>query len=421
MHRPKKQAALGFIFATLLIDVMGFGIVIPVFPKLIQHLIHGNLSMASSYAAWLAVAYAGTQFIFSPLIGNLSDRFGRRPVLLCSLLGFCADYLFQAFAPTIGWLFLGRLLAGFTGASFTTASAYIADISEPEKRAANFGLIGAAFGLGFIIGPFLGGILGSYDMHYPFIAAAVLAFLNAAYGYFILPESLELENRRPLELSKSNPIGTLAKLSKYKAVLGLAVTLFLVYFAAQAVQSVWTFYTIYKFQWNEKQVGISLAIVGLVYGVVQGGLTRIIIPKFGMERSIWVGLLLYSIGLALFAFASQGWMMYVILVPYCLGGIAGPALQGYMSNHVPANEQGELQGGLTSLQSLSTIFGPWVMFKIFHVFTASDAPFIFPGAYFVVGAILMLLSALLAVLSFRKNKPNGEKQEALFKSAEQIE
>jgi MFS transporter, DHA1 family, tetracycline resistance protein len=405
MHRPRKQAALGFIFATLLIDVMGFAIVIPVFPDLIRGLIHSSLSDASSYAAWLAVAYAGTQFLFSPLVGNLSDRFGRRPVLLCSLLGFCADYLFQAFAPTIGWLFLGRLLAGVTGASFTTATAYIADISAPEKRAANFGLIGVAFGLGFIIGPFIGGILGGINIHYPFIAAAVLAFLNAVYGYFILPESLAPENRRPLELKKANPVGTLMKLSKYKAVLGLAVSLFLVYFAAQAVQSVWTFYTKFKFNWSDNSVGYSLAVVGVVYAAVQGGLTRIVIPKFGTERSIWIGLLLYSIGMALFAFASEGWMMYVILIPYCLGGIAGPALQGYMSNNVPANEQGELQGGLTSLASLSTIFGPWVMFKVFHIFTKADAPFIFPGAHFILGSILMLLSAVLAVLSFKRNKP----------------
>jgi DHA1 family tetracycline resistance protein-like MFS transporter len=405
MHRPKGQAALGFIFATLLIDVMGFGIVIPVFPDLIKGLIHSNLSDAASTAAWLAVAYAVTQFLFSPLIGNLSDRFGRRPVLLCSLLGFCADYLFQAFAPTIGWLFLGRILAGLTGASFTTASAYIADISTPEKRSANFGLVGVAFGLGFIIGPFIGGVLGSYNVHYPFIAAAVLAFLNATYGYFILPESLPPENRRPLELKKANPVDTLIKLSKYQAVLGLAVTLFLVYFAAQAVQSVWPYYTKYKFNWSRAMVGYSLAVVGVVYAAVQGGLTRVIIPKFGVERSIWVGLLLYSIGLALFAFATKGWMMYVILVPYCLGGIAGPALQGYMSNHVPANEQGELQGGLTSLASLSTIFGPWVMFEIFHIFTKAHAPFTFPGAHFILGALVMLLSTILAVLSLKKNKP----------------
>jgi DHA1 family tetracycline resistance protein-like MFS transporter len=405
MLHLKNQAALGFIFATLLIDVMGLGIIIPVLPKLIEHLIHGNLSDAASYAGLLTVAYASMQFFFSPLIGNLSDKFGRRPVLLCSLLGFGIDYLFLAFAPTIGWLFVGRIIAGITGASFTTASAYIADISPPEKRAANFGLVGVAFGLGFIIGPVIGGILGKYNVQYPFLAAAALALLNATYGFFILPESLSKENRRELELKKANPLDTLLKLSKYKSVIGLAVSLFLVYFAVQAVQSVWTFYTMDKFKWNEAWVGYSLGFVGLMIAVVQGGLIRIILPKLGQQRSIWVGLLLYSVGLILFAFASKGWMMFAFLVPYCLGGIAGPALQGYMSNAVPANEQGELQGGLTSLMSLSSIFGPWLMTWTFHYFTKAGAPILFPGAPFIIGSVLMLLSAILAVLSFKKNKP----------------
>jgi DHA1 family tetracycline resistance protein-like MFS transporter len=404
MLQPKKQAALGFIFATLLIDVMGLGIIIPVFPKLIKHLIHGDLSQASRYAGWLTLAYAAMQFLFSPLIGNLSDKFGRRPVLLCSLLGFGIDYLFLAFAPTIGWLFVGRLIAGITGASFTTASAYIADISEPEKRAANFGLVGVAFGLGFIIGPVIGGILGKYNVQYPFLAAAGLALLNTVYGFFILPESLSVENRRPLDLKRCNPLGSLIQLSKYKSVIGLAISLFLIYFAAQAVQSVWTFYTMDKFNWNEAWVGYSLGFVGLMVAVVQGGLIRIILPKLGEERSIWIGLILYSFGLVLFAFASKGWMMFAFLVPYCLGGIAGPALQGYMSNSVPANEQGELQGGLTSLMSLSSIFGPWLMTTVFYYFTNSDAPFLFPGAPFAIGSVLMLLSAILALLSFKKNK-----------------
>lgn len=404
MLQPKKQAALGFIFATLLIDVMGLGIIIPVFPKLIKHLIHGDLSQASRYAGWLTLAYAAMQFLFSPLIGNLSDKFGRRPVLLCSLLGFGIDYLFLAFAPTIGWLFVGRLIAGITGASFTTASAYIADISEPEKRAANFGLVGVAFGLGFIIGPVIGGILGKYNVQYPFLAAAGLALLNTVYGFFILPESLSIENRRPLDLKRCNPLGSLIQLSKYKSVIGLAISLFLIYFAAQAVQSVWTFYTMDKFNWNEAWVGYSLGFVGLMVAIVQGGLIRIILPKLGEERSIWFGLILYSLGLVLFAFATKGWMMFAFLVPYCLGGIAGPALQGYMSNSVPANEQGELQGGLTSLMSLSSIFGPWLMTTVFYYFTNSDAPFLFPGAPFAIGSVLMLLSAILALLSFKKNK-----------------
>ncbi len=403
MHKPRGQAALGFIFVTLLVDVMGFGIIIPVLPQLIAHLIHGTISDAAPYAGLLALAYASMQFLCSPIIGNLSDRFGRRPVLLSSLLGFGIDYLFLAFAPTVWWLFVGRVIAGITGASFTTASAYIADISTPEKRAANFGIVGVAFGIGFIIGPVIGGILGSYDTRYPFLASAALALLNAAYGYFILPESLSKENRRSLDIKRCSPWGSLIQLSKYKAVIGLAVSLFLVYFAVQSVQSVWTFYTFEKFHWSKAMVGYSLGFVGLLVAAVQGGLIRIIIPKIGQERSIWIGLLLYSVGLILFAFASKSWMMFAFLVPYCLGGIAGPALQGYMSNSVPANEQGELQGGLTSLVSLSTIFGPLVMTWAFHYFTQPGAPFQFPGAPFVLGSILMLLSTFLAIRSFRNN------------------
>jgi MFS transporter, DHA1 family, tetracycline resistance protein len=403
MIKPKGQAALGFIFVTLLVDVMGFGIIIPVLPQLIAHLIHGTINQAAPYAGWLAFAYASMQFFFSPIIGNLSDRYGRRPVLLSSLLGFGIDYLFLAFAPTVWWLFLGRLIAGVTGASFTTASAYIADISTPEKRAANFGMVGVAFGIGFILGPVIGGVLGSYGTRYPFLASAVLALLNAAYGYFILPESLSKENRRPLDLKRCSPWGSLIQLSKYKAVIGLAISLFLVYFAVQSVQSVWTFYTIEKFQWSKAMVGYSLGFVGLLVALVQGGLIRVVVPKIGQERSIWIGLLLYALGLILFAFASKGWMMFAFLVPYCLGGIAGPALQGYMSNNVPANEQGELQGGLTSLVSLSTIFGPVLMTWSFYYFTGKNAPFQFAGAPFAIGAVLMLLSALLAIRSFKRN------------------
>jgi DHA1 family tetracycline resistance protein-like MFS transporter len=401
--KSKKQAALGFIFATLLIDIIGLGIIIPVIPKLIEHLIKGDISQASSYAGWLTAAYATMQFAFAPLIGNLSDKFGRRPVLLCSLLGFSIDYTFSAFAPTIGWLFVGRIVAGITGASFTTATAYIEDISTPEKRAANFGMVGVAFGLGFIIGPVIGGVLGKYNVHYPFIAAAALALLNAAYGYFILPESLAPENRRPLDLKKINPFTSVFQLKKYKSVVGLAFSLFLIYFAAQAVQSVWTFYTMSKFHWNEAWVGYSLGFVGLMIAIVQGGLIRIILPKLGQERSIWVGLLLYAIGLILFAFASKGWMMFAFLVPYCLGGIAGPALQGYMSTSVPANEQGNLQGGLTGLMSLSSIFGPLLMTESCYYFTTPNSFFQFPGAPFAIGAVLMLLSAILAVRSFKRN------------------
>lgn len=402
IKQEKRPAALSFIFITLLIDVIGLAIIIPVFPKLIEGLIHGDISDASKMSGLLLVAYAVMQFLCAPLVGNLSDKYGRRPVLLFSLLGFGVDYLFLAFAPTIGWLFVGRIIAGITGASFTTASAYIADVSSPEKRAQNFGMIGVAFGLGFILGPVIGGILGKMDTHYPFYAAAALALLNAAYGFFILPESLPKEHRRDLDWKRCNPLGTLLQLKKYPSVINLSVCLFIVYFAGHAVQSVWTFYTMQKFNWNEDVVGYSLGFIGLMIALVQGGLIRIAIPKLGQERSIWIGLMLYAVGMVLFGLANKGWMMFAYMVPYALGGIAGPALQGIMTNQVPANEQGELQGGLTSLMSLSSIFGPWFMTYIFYYFTNASAPVYLPGAPYFVAAVLMMLSAILAMRSFKK-------------------
>lgn len=399
----KRPAALGFIFVTLLIDVIGLAIIIPVFPKLIESLIAGSLSDASRISGLLLVAYAVMQFLFSPLVGNLSDQYGRRPVLLLSLLGFGVDYLFLAFAPTIGWLFVGRIIAGITGASFTTASAYIADVSTPEKRSQNFGMIGVAFGLGFIIGPVIGGVLGKMDVHYPFYAAAALALLNAAYGFFILPESLTKENRRTFSWKRANPIGTLIQLKRYPTVIGLAVCLFIVYFAGHAVQSVWTFYTMEKFKWDEDTVGYSLGFIGLLVALVQGGLIRVVIPKLGQERSIWIGLMLYAIGMLLFGFANYSWMMFAYMIPYALGGIAGPALQGVMTNEVPANEQGELQGGLTSLMSLSSIFGPWFMTYIFYYFTSDKASIYLPEAPYYIAAVLMFIGALLAIKSFKNN------------------
>ncbi|GGH07422.1 TCR/Tet family MFS transporter [Mucilaginibacter phyllosphaerae] len=404
LTQPKKKAALSFIFITLLIDVIGLAIIIPVFPKLIEKLIHGDISQASRYSGLLLVAYAVMQFLFSPLVGNLSDKYGRRPVLLLSLLGFGVDYLFLAFAPTIGWLFVGRIIAGITGASFTTASAYIADVSEPEKRAQNFGMIGVAFGLGFIIGPVIGGVLGKMDTHYPFYAAAALALINAAYGFFILPESLDKEHRREFDWKRANPLGSLLQLKKYPAVIGLAACLFIVYFASHAVQSVWTFYTMEKFKWTEDVVGYSLGFIGLMIAIVQGGLIRVAIPKLGQNRSIWLGLLIYAVGMLLFGLANQSWMMFAFMIPYSLGGICGPALQGVMTNEVPKNEQGELQGGLTSLMSLSSIFGPWFMTYVFYYFTSPKAPVYLPGAPYYVAAVLMLIGAVLAVRSFKKEK-----------------
>ncbi|HOA37406.1 MAG TPA: TCR/Tet family MFS transporter [Flavihumibacter sp.] len=394
-----KKAALGFIFVTLLVDVIGLGIIIPVVPKLLEGLIHGTISDASRYSGWLGFAYAFMQFLCAPIIGNLSDRYGRRPVLLFSLLGFGVDYLFLALAPTVGWLFVGRIIAGMFGASFTTASAYIADISTPENRAQNFGMIGAAFGLGFIIGPVLGGVLGSYGARVPFIAAAALSLLNAAYGFFVLPESLPPSNRRAFDWKRANPLGSLIQLKKYPAVAGLIVTLVLVYISAHAVQSTWTFINIYKFKWDEKTMGLSLGFVGLMVAIVQGGLIRLIIPKLGNERSVYIGLMLYGIGFALYAVATQSWMMFAFTVVYCMGGIAGPALQGIISAAVPANEQGELQGALTSLMSATSIIGPPFMTNLFSYFTSVRSPVLFPGAPFVAAAFMVLLGSWLAYRS----------------------
>ena len=399
-----KKAAIGFIFITLLIDVMGWGLIIPVMPKLIAQLKNIEINEASSYGAWLLFAYAFTQFICAPLIGNLSDRFGRRPILLCSLLGFGIDYIFLALAPTYGWLFVGRIIAGITGASFTTAAAYIADISTSETRAKNFGMIGAAFGLGFIIGPGLGGLLAGLGIRAPFYAAAGLCLLNFLYGYFILPESLDKAHRRAFEWKKANPLGSLRFIRKVPTIAGLALCYFLIYLAAMSVQGNWNYFTMYRFHWTEKLVGISLAVVGLLVGIVQAGLTRIVNPKLGNEKSIYVGLLLYTLGLVLFAFATQGWMMFIFLVPYCLGGIAGPALQATMAGHVKQNEQGALQGALTSLMSLTTIIGPLIMNNLFTYFTQKNAPFYFPGAAFFLGALFMLGSAAISYSVFRKEK-----------------
>ena len=401
------KAALGFIFVTVLVDVIGFGIIIPVMPSLISELIQGDISAASSYGGWLMFAYAIMQFLCAPILGNLSDKYGRRPVLLFSLLGFGIDYIFLALAPTIGWLFIGRIIAGITGASFTTASAYIADISEPDKRAQNFGMIGAAFGLGFIIGPLIGGLLGQFGSRVPFIAAAVLTLLNWLYGYFVLPESLAKENRRPFSWKRANPLGSLMQLKKYPAVAGLIISLTLVYVGAHAVQSTWSFYNIGKFNWDEKMVGYSLAFVGFMIALVQGGLIRIVIPKIGQEKSLYVGLLLYSIGMVLFAFATQGWMMFAFCTVYCLGGIAGPAIQGIISSHVPSNEQGELQGALTSLMSATSIVGPLLMTNLFSYFTRPTAPVYFPGAPFLMGAVLFLAST---ILSYRSLKADHARQ-----------
>lgn len=400
----KRNPALGFIFITVLIDVIGWGIIIPVIPKLLSQLTGKAVNDVSTYGGWLVSAYALMQFVCSPIIGGLSDRFGRRPVLLFALFGFGVDYIFQALAPTLGWLFIGRIIAGITGASFTTAAAYIGDISEPEKKAQNFGLIGAAFGLGFIIGPIIGGFCAKLGLRVPFIVAACFTFLNFIYGYFVLPESLPKKNRRNFDWKRANPVGSLMHLVKYPLVLKMSLAYLLLYLAASAVQSNWSYYTIFKFQWDSDMVGISLGVVGVMVALVQGLLIRVIIPKFGQKRSVYAGLLFYAVGLTLFAFASHGWMMFAFTVVYCLGGISTPAIQGILSTQIPPNQQGELQGALTSIASLTLIAGPPMMNGLFDYFTHNKAPLFFPGAPYLTGAVLVLFCLVVSLIALRNYK-----------------
>ncbi len=399
----RRNAGVVFIFITILFDCIGFGIIIPIMPALIKELTGANLSEASEYGGILLTTYSLMMFLCSPILGALSDKMGRRPILLISLFGMAVDYLFLSFAHTITLLFIGRIIAGVCGASITTASAYIADVSAPEKRAQNFGLIGAAFGLGFIIGPVIGGVFSQFGTRVPFMIAGGLSMLNFLYGYFILPESLKVENRRAFDWKRANPAGALMQIKRYPSLIGLLVALLILYIATQATQTVWAFYTQEKFGWNETWVGYSLGFVGVMVSIVQGGLIRLVIPKFGQKKSIMIGLTLYVIGFILFAFASTGWMMFAFIVPYALAGITGPAIQGIISTKVKADEQGELQGIMTSFMSLASIIGPLLMSYLFAHFTSVKTGFYFPGAPFIMAAVLTCVSIVICYNNLKKH------------------
>ena len=400
----KNNSSLLFIFITIFIDITGLGIIIPVIPALLTELIGGTLSEAAMYSGWLMFSYAILQFLFAPVLGGLSDQFGRRPVILISLLGFGINYLVLAIAPNIIWLFIGRIFQGIMGASLTTASAYIADISSPEKKAQNFGLIGAAFGLGFILGPVIGGYLGQFGSRVPFFAAALFTAINLVYGFFILPESLNKDKRSKFDLRRANPIGTLLSLKKYPLITGLLVCIVLFNIAQHSTHSTWTFFTIEKFGWTEKLVGYSLGFIGLLAAIVQGGLIRIIIPKFGNINSVYFGMFFYIIGLFLFSIASKGWMVFAFAIPLSLGGISGPALQGIMTNKISDDEQGEFQGGMTSLVSLTAIVGPILMTNLFSYFTSNESSIYFPGAPFALAAILSVFGLIIAIKTLSGSK-----------------
>lgn len=402
--RPK--AALPFIFTTILLDAIGLGVVIPVFPKLIADMTGGGMSVAAGYGGWLSFTYAIMQFVFAPILGNLSDSIGRRPVLLISLMGLSADYVLLALAPNIGWLFVGRALAGILGASHTTASAYIADISTPETKAQNFGLIGAAFGIGFVLGPVIGGVVGQFGVRMPFWVSAALALINLLYGWFIVPESLPKELRRAFDWKRANPLGSLAHLRKYPMVASLIAALLLLYISNHGLESTWTYYVIEKFHWHEAEIGYSLGAFGIMMVMVQGFLIRIVMVRLGVRLAVIIGFSLRMLGNFLFAFASQGWMLYAIIVPHVLGFVATPALQAIVSDNVPANEQGELQGVLGSMMSVNQIVGPLLMTNVFAAFTHSGASMYFPGSPFIVAVVLVLCSLFLVVRFLRTHTPS---------------
>lgn len=402
---PARKPAIGFIFVTLVLDILGIGLIIPILPKLVEGFEGGDMVAAAHTFGLLASLYSLMQFLFAPLLGSLSDRYGRRPVILASLLGSGLDYFLLAFAPNLTWFIAARIISGITGANITAASAYIADVSPPEKRAANFGLMGAAFGLGFIAGPALGGWLGDVGLRVPFMVAGGLTLLNCLYGWFVLPESLAPENRRKFSWGRSNPVGSLLALKNHPVAFGLAGTHFMMYLAHQVLPSTWVLYTGYRYGWTVKQTGISLAIVGLTAGIVQGGLTRVIIPKIGERRAVVFGLIISVASFVCYGLATEGWMIYAILVVGSLGGIAGPAVQALVSKGVGADEQGGVQGSLTSLGSVAGIAGPAIATWLFGYFIGTTAPFQLPGAAFFFSAALNFGAMLLAIRSFKTLHP----------------
>lgn len=398
-----RKPALGFIFVTVVLDILGIGLVIPILPKLVEELHPGGIAEAANIYGVLTALYSLMQFGFAPLLGSLSDRFGRRPVILISLLGSGLDYLLLAWAPTLPWFFVGRVIAGITGANFAAATAYIADVSPPEKRAANFGLIGVAFGAGFIFGPALGGVLGDIGLRVPFIAAGVLTLLNWVYGLIVLPESLAPENRRSFSWARSNPIGSLLSLQRYPMVFGMAGMFFLISLAHQVYPATWVLYTESRYGWNAKQVGLSLAVVGLTAAAVQGGLTRVWVRRFGEQRTAMIGLFIAAISYCLYGLASQGWMVFIIVIFGSLAGVVGPALQGLISRSVGADEQGGVQGALTSIGSLAGITGPPLMAGTFGYFVHDGRSWQVPGAAFFLATVLVLVAMVMAARLFRRH------------------
>ncbi|MFT2011271.1 TCR/Tet family MFS transporter [Pontibacter sp. 13R65] len=393
----KGNASQGYVLVTLFLDILCLGLVLPVLPGLLSTVTGCSLSEASVYGGWLMFTFSAAQFLLAPALGKLSDRYGRRAILLLSLLGIAIDYLFMSFSSGIGWLFAGRLLAGSTSTTLYMANAYTADITQPDNRARRFGFIGAAFGLGFTIGPVLGGELSQFGLRFPFYAALAITALNMAYTWYFLPESLPKNKQSAFAWKQANPIGTLLHLRRYPLVAGLCCSLFCTYIAVHVFHNVWAYFTSLKFNWGETSIGYSFGLLGILIALVQGFVTGLVVPKLGVKRTAFVGILLYSFGYFLLALASESWMMFAFLVPYALGGVSEPAIQSIISGEVPETEQGELQGGIASLASVTAIVGGPFMSHIFAYFTSDSAPLYFPEAPFLVATALTLTSLFIVL------------------------
>ena len=387
--------ALTFVLITVLVDMIGLGIILPVLPRLIADIAHVDIAQASILGGWLFVAYSAMQFLFGPVIGNLSDAYGRRPVLLLSVAGLGVDYGLTALAPTMAWLFAGRLIAGICGASYTTANAFISDITAPEHRARAFGLIGAAFGIGFTVGPGIGGFLAQFGDRAPFYAAAAFSLANVVYGFFVLPETLAPEKRRAFALMRANPFGALAAFRHHPVLLGFGAALFLHFLATNVYPAVWAYYMIYRFDWTEWQVGLSLTAFGVITALVQGGLVGPLIQRFGERTAAVISLAAECIIAVGYGLANQGWMIYGLLVIGGLQGIAMPAINAMMTHLVDDRAQGELQGAISSLMGIAAIFGPALATQLFGAFAGPDAILELPGAPFFAAAILSVCALWL--------------------------
>lgn len=395
------RRGLFLVFMIMFLDVIGIAIIMPVLPTYLRELTGDDISQAAIDGGWLLLVYAGMQFLFAPFIGNLSDRFGRRPVLLACIFTFAVDNLICALATSYWMLFVGRVLAGISGASFGTAAAYIADVSTDETRAKNFGLMGIAFGTGFALGPVIGGLLGEFGPRIPFYGAAALAFLNFVAAWFLLPESLAPGNRRRFELSRANPLGALMQMRKYTGVLWIGLVFFCYWLAHAVYPSIWSFVSAYRYGWSEGQIGLSLGIFGVGGAIVMAFVLPRVVPKLGEYRTAVLGLFFSVIGLVGYASAWQGWMVYAVIVMTALEALADPPLRSIASARVPPSAQGELQGALTSVSSITTIIGPLIFTQVFSHFTGPSAPAVFAGAPFALAAVILFIGFLIFLVKLR--------------------